>query len=105
MTERDPEIIIEKIGLRDRAVSRVDRNIVLLAAAFPDGGVEMDIRVGDILELKKSHPCGSRCWLVLRVGMDFKLRCQGCGHELMLPRSKAEKSVKKWLSAAEVSDQ
>ena len=55
----------------------------------------MDIRVGDILELKKAHPCGSREWLVLRVGMDFRLKCQGCGHELMLPRAKAEKAVKK----------
>ena len=55
----------------------------------------MEIHVGDVLELKKTHPCGSRTWLVLRVGMDFKLRCQGCGHELMIPRSKAEKSVKK----------
>lgn len=55
----------------------------------------MDIHVGDVLELKKTHPCGSRAWLVLRVGMDFKLRCQGCGHEVMTPRSKAEKSIKK----------
>ena len=55
----------------------------------------MDIRVGDVLELKKAHPCGSREWLVLRVGMDFRLKCQGCGHELMLPRAKAEKAVKK----------
>jgi len=55
----------------------------------------LDIRVGDVLELKKFHPCGSRRWLVLRVGMDFKLRCTGCGHELMLPRVKAEKSVKR----------
>ena len=55
----------------------------------------MDIHVGDVLELKKQHPCGSRQWKVLRVGMDFKLRCAGCGHELMLPRSKAEKAVKK----------
>ena len=55
----------------------------------------MDIHVGDVLELKKTHPCGSRTRLVQRVGMDFKLRCQGCGHELMIPRSKAEKSVKK----------
>ena len=50
----------------------------------------MDIHVGDTLELKKAHPCGSRQWLVLRVGMDFKLRCAGCGHEPMTPRSKAE---------------
>lgn len=55
----------------------------------------MDIHVGDVLELKKTHPCGSREWLVLRVGMDFKMRCVGCGHELMIPRSKAEKSIKK----------
>ena len=55
----------------------------------------MDVHVGDILELKKTHPCGSRQWLVLRVGMDFKLRCQGCGHELMTPRAKAEKRKKK----------
>lgn len=65
----------------------------------------MDIQVNDVLELKKEHPCGSRSWLVLRVGMDFKLRCRGCGHELMLPRSKVEKSIKKRLSAAEVSEQ
>lgn len=64
----------------------------------------MDIHVNDVLELKKEHPCGSRSWLVLRVGMDFKLRCQGCGHELMLPRSKVEKSIKKWLSAGEVCE-
>ena len=55
----------------------------------------MDVRVGDVLRMKKSHPCGSREWLVLRVGMDFRLRCQGCGHELMIPRSKAEKSIRK----------
>ena len=61
----------------------------------------MDIRVGDVLELKKEHPCGSRRWQVLRVGMDFKLRCQGCGHELMLPRSKAEKNIRKILRTGE----
>ncbi|MDE6108028.1 MAG: DUF951 domain-containing protein [Oscillospiraceae bacterium] len=57
----------------------------------------MDIRVGDTLELKKTHPCGSRRWQVLRVGMDFKLKCEGCGHQLMIPRAKAEKSVKQIL--------
>ena len=61
----------------------------------------MDVRVGDLLELKKEHPCGSKRWQVLRVGMDFKLRCQGCGHELMLPRSKAEKNIRKILRTGE----
>ena len=61
----------------------------------------MDVRVGDVLELKKEHPCGSKRWQVLRVGMDFKLRCEGCGHELMLPRSKAEKNIRKILRTGE----
>ena len=61
----------------------------------------MDIHVGDVLELKKEHPCGSRRWQVLRVGMDFRLRCAGCGHELMIPRRKAEKSIKKIIRPGE----
>ena len=61
----------------------------------------MDVRLGDVLEMKKPHPCGSQEWLVLRVGMDFRLRCQGCGHEVMLPRSKAEKNIKKILREEE----
>ena len=55
----------------------------------------MDVRVGDILEMKKPHPCGSRSFSVLRSGMDFKLRCQKCGHEVMVPRVKAERNIKK----------
>ena len=58
----------------------------------------MDIKVGDVLQMKKQHPCGSDMWIVLRVGMDFKMRCQGCGHEVMLPRKKAEKNLKKICS-------
>ena len=57
----------------------------------------MDIQVNDILTMKKAHPCGSREWLVLRTGMDFKLRCQGCGHEIMVPRFKAEKNIRQIL--------
>lgn len=54
----------------------------------------MDIQVGDTLRMKKPHPCGSFEFTVLRVGMDFKLKCQKCGHEIMLPRLKCEKNVK-----------
>ena len=43
---------------------------------------------------EKPHPCGSKQWKVLRTGMDFKLSCVGCGHEVMLPRSKAEKNIR-----------
>ena len=55
----------------------------------------MDISVGDGLQLKKGHPCGSNSFLVLRVGMDFKIRCEGCGREVMAPRVKVEKGIKK----------
>ena len=54
----------------------------------------MDVRVGDTLEMKKPHPCGSRRFSVLRSGMDFKLRCLTCGHEVMVPRVKAERNIK-----------
>ena len=56
---------------------------------------------GDVLEMKKEHPCGARRWEVLRVGMDFRLRCTGCGREVMLPRKKAEKALKKIISPAD----
>ncbi|MEE0858985.1 MAG: DUF951 domain-containing protein [Acutalibacteraceae bacterium] len=55
----------------------------------------MDVQVGDILEMKKPHPCSSKSFVVLRVGMDFKIKCQGCGREVMVPRSKIEKNIKK----------
>lgn len=55
----------------------------------------MDIKVGDILTLKKPHPCGSFDWEVLRTGIDFRLKCQGCGHMIMTPRIKIEKNIKK----------
>ena len=61
------------------------------------GKFEVDLRLNQRVELKKQHPCGSKVWTILRVGMDIKLRCRGCGHELMLPRSKAEKAIKKIL--------
>ena len=63
----------------------------------------MNVNIGDILEMKKPHPCGSVRWEILRVGMDIKLRCLGCGHELRLPRSKAEKSIRKILSKEETT--
>lgn len=54
----------------------------------------MDIQVGDILRMKKEHPCASKEMLVLRIGADFKLKCTGCGREFMTPRSKCEKKIK-----------
>ena len=54
----------------------------------------MDIQLDDILVMKKAHPCGEKRWLVLRIGADFRLRCMGCGHEVMTPRHKAQKNIR-----------
>lgn len=54
----------------------------------------MDIQVGNIVKLKKQHPCGSHEWEVLRIGADFRIKCTGCGHQIMIPRKTLEKSVK-----------
>ena len=61
----------------------------------------MDLKVNDRVELKKTHPCGSKEWQVLRIGMDFRLRCDGCGHEIMAPRRKAEKSIRRIITEEE----
>ncbi len=54
----------------------------------------MNIEVGNIISLKKQHPCGSKEWEVLRVGADFRLKCLGCEHQVMMPRTTVEKNVK-----------
>lgn len=55
----------------------------------------MEISVGDRIEMKKQHPCGCKIFKVTRIGMDFKIECENCGHIIMLPRNKVEKSIKK----------
>ena len=59
---------------------------------------QVDLKVGDIVETKKSHPCGQNKWKILRLGVDFKLECQGCGHIVIIERPKALKSIKKIIS-------
>lgn len=61
----------------------------------------MKFFVGDIVQMKKPHPCGTNRWEILRVGIDFKIRCTGCEHLVMLPRTKFEKSVKKVIERAQ----
>ena len=61
----------------------------------------MDIQIGDKLLMKKKHPCGNDIFTVTRIGMDCKRRCDCCGREFMIPRVKAEKSVKKIIKGEE----
>ena len=58
------------------------------------GVIPMDVQVGDILTMKKPHPCGSKQWKVLRTGMDFRLKCLGCGHMVMVTRRLVEKNTR-----------
>lgn len=51
--------------------------------------------VGDIVELKKQHPCGSKEWEITRTGADIRIKCLGCQHQVLIPRVKFEKSIKK----------
>ena len=55
---------------------------------------DVKIQVGDVVQMKKAHPCGSKEWEVTRTGMDIGMKCCGCGHYVMLPRAKFEKAVK-----------
>ena len=64
----------------------------------------MDVRVGDRLLMKKPHPCGSKEFLVLRVGADFKIRCTGCSHEVMVPRSKIERYIRQILRPTDITE-
>lgn len=57
----------------------------------------MKLMIGDIVELKKKHPCGSKQWKILRAGMDFRIQCLGCNHQVMIARPNLEKSIKKVL--------
>lgn len=67
--------------------------------------IKLDIKVGDILVMKKEHPgCGSNQMLVQRCGADFRLCCKGCGHVFMIPRSKCEKKIRSVLRETESSE-
>lgn len=61
----------------------------------------MELHLGDIAVMKKNHPCGGNTFEITRVGMDVKLKCLTCGHEIMLPRRKAEKAIKRVVSPPE----
>ena len=60
-----------------------------------------EVKIGDVVKMKKAHPCGSDEWEITRVGMDFGMKCCGCGHYVMLARTKFEKAAKALVKSAE----
>jgi hypothetical protein len=61
----------------------------------------LDIRLGDVVKLRKQHPCGCDTWQVVRLGADIGLRCQGCNHRVLLPRSAVERRIKEFVARGE----
>ena len=61
----------------------------------------MDVQVGDILTMKKPHPCGEKHMKVLRVGSDIRIVCVGCGRDMTIPREKLEKNIRCVISESE----
>lgn len=60
----------------------------------------MEFQIGDIIKMKKPHPCGSNEWELLRVGMDFRLKCVGCSHQVMVSRKLVEKNFRGFVKKA-----
>ncbi|MCI5586513.1 MAG: DUF951 domain-containing protein [Lachnospiraceae bacterium] len=61
----------------------------------------MELKVGDIIKMKKQHPCGTNEWELMRVGMDIRLKCKGCGHQVMLPRKQVEKAFRGFIEKSD----
>lgn len=61
----------------------------------------MKLNVGDVVQLKKVHPCGGDKWEIMRTGIDFRIKCLECNRQVWIPRKKLEKRVKKIISKVE----
>jgi len=63
----------------------------------------IDVQVGDVVRLRKPHPCGGYDWQVVRIGADIGLKCQTCDHRVLLTRREFEKRVKTFVQRASAS--
>ncbi|MDX1805570.1 MAG: DUF951 domain-containing protein [Paenisporosarcina sp.] len=61
--------------------------------------------LGDVVEMKKQHPCGTNEWKVIRMGADVRIKCEGCQHSVMIPRREFEKKMKKIVKKAELASE
>lgn len=65
----------------------------------------MELHIGDVVQVKKQHPCGSHEFEIMRTGMDFRIRCLGCDKQIWISRPKFEKRIKKIISRKESSEE
>lgn len=61
--------------------------------------MEVDYQLGNIIKMKKTHPCGTNAWEILRTGMDFRLKCTGCGHMIMISRKEVERNFRGFIES------
>ncbi|OGX61724.1 MAG: hypothetical protein A2189_05405 [Paenibacillus sp. RIFOXYA1_FULL_44_5] len=66
---------------------------------------DIQFQLGDIVEMKKQHPCGTNEWEIIRMGMDIRIKCVGCKHSVLIPHSRFEKKLKKVLRSAEKNEE
>ncbi|WP_377887217.1 DUF951 domain-containing protein [Alkalihalobacillus sp. R86527] len=62
---------------------------------------EKEFELNDVVEMKKSHPCGENKWKIIRMGADIRIKCLGCNHSVMLPRREFSRKIKKVLERAD----
>jgi hypothetical protein len=60
--------------------------------------LEHEFQLNDVVEMKKPHPCGTNKWKIIRLGMDIRIKCEGCEHSVLIPRKEFTRKVKKVLS-------
>ena len=63
-----------------------------------------DYGLNDIVEMKKPHPCGTNAWKIIRMGMDIRIKCTGCNHSVLIPRSEFDKKIKKVIQKGDPSE-
>ena len=82
---------------------RINYNKISLYILMKEWGLIMEDRIelGDVIKMKKQHPCGTNEWEVLRTGMDFRLKCLGCNHQVMVSRKLVEKNFRGFIRRAE----
>ncbi|KRL06430.1 hypothetical protein FC92_GL000784 [Liquorilactobacillus hordei DSM 19519] len=66
--------------------------------------MQAEYELRDVVEMKKPHPCGTNSWEIIRLGMDIKIKCTGCGHLVMLPRREFNRKLKKILKKANIEE-
>jgi hypothetical protein len=67
--------------------------------------IDKNFDLNDIVEMKKPHPCGTNRWKIIRMGMDIRVKCEGCSHSVLIPRKEFARKVKKILVKCEKSEQ